>query len=361
VARNRTTMSRELFSLLVACAQEEGRPVENPAGGRFIKKLSDEDADLMANGGVGEPVIITRYIRFIRIAHGTDVYFCVFGLPEPDEVPLALEIIEPTPGIFALSVLSAHVRPIRSRPGTNIQSFEIKQELDSQFLGNGDYDGHDLLNILGLFPNITIYRTIGGFTYLQNDERVLGAILVRTYIDGPVALDAETIMVFKRIFESDSELIPFRNILQSFIAVSWEIMILDIYRCVEHLYALPRVETLKVEISYKHTTKKLSEIIEERLSWRPKEAEAFESLVLMCNEAVVARMFAGLENIPEDNHASRCKTAVMELYNLRNTIVHYRQSHERIIKIDSKWNVIVREMLNVVAHLYNTKALEYFS
>lgn len=361
MSRNRKEMSENLFGLLVAYAAKAGQPVEEPTGARFIKKLNDEDSALMADGTVGEPVIVTRQIRLVRITHQDQIYFCTFGLPDPDIPPPGLQVIDPTPGLFATAVLAANVQPIASPPTSAAQAFVIKELLDTQFLGSPGYEGHDLEDVATLFPQVTVYMVVDSRAYLELDERVLGSILVRAYVDGPIALDAETLVVLTRVFEDDSDLIPFRNLVQGFLSISWENLFIEIYRCIEQLYALPRVEALKAELTYPLAARELAKILEARLSWRPKEADAFEALVRMCDEAVIARIFGGLVSAAKPTHLERCADAVSELYGLRNRIVHYRPVHDRIEKADESWNVIIRGMLDVTTQLYNTKAGTFFN
>nr|WP_295237250.1 hypothetical protein [uncultured Brevundimonas sp.] len=354
-------MSAELFELLAAQAASEGQPVAEPRQARFIKKLSDDDAALMAAAKAYEALIVTRQIRLVRIRHADKTYFCTFGLPSPEIIPPGLEVVDATPGLFAVAVLTAKVRPISSYPATGSQAFAIKDLLDTQYMGSAGYEGHELDDVARLFPELTVYRASEDRAYLEIDERVLGSILVRAYIDGPIAMDDETLVTLTRVFEDDSDLIPFRNLVQGFLSISWENLFVEIYRCIEQLYALPRIEALKAELTYPSAARELAKILEDRLAWRPKEADAFEALVRMCDEAIVSRLFGGLESAAKDSHSERCADAVSELYNLRNRIVHYRPAHDRIAKSDESWNVIIRGMLDVVAQLYNTKAASYFA
>lgn len=361
MSRNRKKMNAALFDLLATQAADEGQPVEEPGQARFLKKLSDDDAVLMAGAEASEALIVTRQIRLVRIRHADQTYFCTFGLPSPDLIPPGLEMVDATPGLFVVAVLTARVRPIASYPATGGQAFAIKDLLDRQYMGSPGYEGHELDDVAPLFPQLTVYRASEDRAYLEIDERVLGSILVRAYVDGPIAMDSETLVTLTRVFEDDSDLIPFRNLVQGFLSISWENLFVEIYRCIEQLYALPRIEALKAELTYPSAARELAKILEDRLAWRPKEADAFKALIMMCDEAIVSRLFGGLESTAKESHLERCADAVSELYGLRNRIVHYRPVHDRIAKSDESWNVIIRGMLDVAAQLYNTKAASYFA
>ena len=354
MARKRIEMSNALFGRLADFAAQLDDPIANPEAGRWIKNGDAADLALMSKG---ETVvrIVTRQIRLVRIEYEGALYFCTFGLPDADEVPPDLETVDATPGLFALAVLEAQVRPRAS-----VTAASIKQVLDEQFIDNGaGYDGHDLAEIAPLFPSLSVYRAAGAAEYHALTDRVLGSILVRTYFDGPISLEPETVKILTRVFEADSPLIPFRNLVQGVLSISWENLFLETYRCVEQLYGMKRFGTLKAQLKFADSPRDLAKVIEDQLSWRPKESEAFVNLASLCDEALVSAVCAGLA-VQADTHDKRYPRMAEELYGLRNMIVHYRPAHEAVQKSDADWNIIVRGMLDIVAHLYNNHAVEFF-
>jgi hypothetical protein len=217
-----------------------------------------------------------------------------------------------------------------------------------------------LEDIIPLFSLPVVYRATDQLEYHAIAERVLGSILARTYLDGPISLEPETVEIFARVFEHDSDHIPFRNLIQGVLSISWENLFVEIYRCVEQLYALPRVERLKTALPYASSARELAKILEDHLSWYPKEEESFRALVRLCEESTISAICLGLDAGEGDTHDKRCDTTVRQLYGFRNRIVHYRPIHETIKKSDSDWNIIVRGMLNIVSYLYNTRGAGFF-
>lgn len=354
MSRNRIDMSSALFGRLTDFAAQLDDPVINPEAGRWIRNGDAADLRLMSNAEF-DVRILTRQIRLVRIEHEGVLYFCTFGLPEADEIPPNLESVDATPGVFALAVLEAQVRP-----PTSVTAAAIKQILDEQFIDNGGgYEGHELADIEPLFPPLCVYRATGAADYHSLTDRVLGSILVRTYFDGPISLEPETVKVLTRVFEADSPLIPYRNLVQGVLSISWENLFLETYRCVEQLYGMKRFGMLKAQLNFAASPRELAKVIEDQLSWRPKESEAFVGLASLCGEALVSAVCAGLA-VQADTHNKRYSRMAEELYSLRNMIVHYRPAHEVVQKSDSDWNVIVRGMLDMVAHLYNDHADEFF-
>ncbi len=353
MARNRIEMSGILFERLIEHAAQAGDSIANREAGRWISRKDEADAALMANAAA-DSRFVTRQIRLVRVEYEGERYFCTFGLPEPDEVPPDLEIIDVTPGLFTIAVLEAQVRPRMS-----VTTAEIKQVLDDRYKDSAGYVGHDLREIEPLFPSLLVFRATAGADYHAITDRVLGSILVRTYFDGPISLEPDTVAVLTRAFEADSALIPFRNLVQGVLSISWENLFLETYRCIEQLYGMKRFGMLKAELNFAKSPRDLAKVIENHLSWRPKEAEAFITLISLCDEALISTVCTGLA-IRVDTHEKRCLRMVEELYGLRNTIVHYRPAHEMVQKTDADWNTIIRGMLGIVSQLYNDHADEFF-
>jgi hypothetical protein len=354
VSRNRIEMSGVLFGRLADHASQGGDPIANLDAGRWIKKKDDGDLALMALASA-EPRIVTRQIRLVRIEHEGERYFSTFGLPEPDEVPPDLEIVEATPGLFALSVLEAGVRP-----PTTVTAATVKEVLDEQFKGNSvGYQGYDLDQIIPLFPPLVVYRATAPADYHAITDRVLGSILARTYLDGPISLEPDTVAALTSVFETDCDLIPFQNLVQGVLAISWENLFLECYRCIEQLYGMQRFQALRDKLSFSSSPRDLAKVIEDHLSWRPKENEAFVALIGLCDEGLISTVCAGLA-VAGDTHEKRSSKLVEMLYGLRNSIVHYRPAHVVVQKSDADWNIIVRGMLGLVADLYNNHARPFF-
>ncbi|CAN5231240.1 hypothetical protein BH09PSE2_BH09PSE2_17680 [soil metagenome] len=347
-------MSAALFQRLKDKVAAADDAVSHASAIRYIKRLDDFDAELMANAK-SESLVLTRQIRLVRISYEDITYFVAFGLPEPETLPLGLQVADNTPGIFAVAVLSANIQP-----GRLVTVSGIKDVLGGQSAETEGYVGHDLEEIRPLFPEMVVYLVHEEFPYQRSAERVLGSLLSKTYSDGPISLETDTVAALVEIFEQGSEFLPFQNLLQGVLSISWENLYVEIYRCVEQLYSLPRLSKLKKEIAYANSPRELALIIENQLSWRPKEEEAFRALVQMCDHGTVSSLCLGLSNGQGETHERRSEVAVAELYDLRNQIVHYRPSHERIIKSDERWNIIVRSMLAITSHLYLSEGEAFF-
>ena len=354
-SRNRIKMNKLLFERLIVAAELSNVEIANATEGRFIRRLSDEDAALMA-GADALVLTISRQVRMVRISFQGQTLFCVFGLAEPDQLPLGLEIAELTPAIFLIGVVEARIQPLSS-----ISGYGIQDVIEQDFVGVAGYDGHELDAVAKLFPTPSVFRVTQDEPYLKSDHRVLGALLVRSYTDGPIQLSSVTIEKLQTIFEFGSKFIPFRNLIQGLMSIAWENLYLEAYRCLEQLYAEPRVSDLKDQWHSTLPLRDLAALLERHLSWRPKEDDALSKLLASCSPTCLASLTAALRiQEPPDNQISTAEKAARKIYDLRNSVVHYRPIHEEINKSDDEWNDIVSALLDVVSDIYDLRGVPFF-
>jgi hypothetical protein len=353
--RNKITMNRILFERLIVRAKSDENPVAYPDAGRFIQRESELDANLLANGSVSNTVL-TQQIRVVRVEDFQNIFFCVSGLLEAEDPPSGLEIADLTPALFTLSIVEGNLFPRR-----NVSSAMIKNILDDRYINNGlGYDGHDLDEIVPLFPSIIVYRVFDKLPYHKMIERVIGAILINNYLDGPVPFNSNTMIAMANIFQSSSHLIPFHNLVQAVLSISWEGAYLDIYRCIEQLYAFPRLSEFGRKFDLRHAVRDIAESVEAIIGWYPKEDEALRTLLELCDNSLIEEVCGAFMCEVGADHAQRCKSAARQIYKLRNRIVDYRPSHERIAIADDKWNSIVISMVAIVEDLYSKCGESFF-
>ena len=118
--------------------------------------------------------------------------------------------------------------------------------------------------------------------------RVLGALTARSYADGPIAPSGTTLNKVADIFQSGSEHVPFENVLQGMLSISWGGFFLELYRAIEQLYAVPRLAALVEAWPTSLPYRSLADLLESHLAWRPKEDDALAKIIAECDDTIVA-------------------------------------------------------------------------
>lgn len=354
-SRNRVEMSAALFERLFAAASQRGSEIANAKEKRYLRRLNDEDAELMAAGDA-QTLFISRQVRLVRITFKSKLLFCVFGLVVPEQLPIGLEPIDLTPAIFSIGVLQARIQPKSS-----VSVSDIRDAVEADFIGSPEYQGHELDAIAQLFPPPTVYRAVRQEPYLQSDHRVLGSLFARSYADGPIQISNPTMEKLWLTFEAGSKFIPYHNLLQGLMAISWGQLFLETYRCLEQLFAEPRVAALRGQWQSKLSLRELAAMIERHLAWRPKEDDALSKIIGCCDIACVSVLCNAFGlNEPLEGVTLGAEKASRKVYDLRNNVVHYRPIHETIQKTDAEWDFIVSALIDVVNQVYESRGGPFF-
>lgn len=354
-SRNRKAMSGAIFERLVIAATQRGVAIDAANQARYIRRLSDSDAALMAQADTSA-LSLSRSQKLVRVGWEDETYLVTFGIGEPDPSPLGVEYSTLTPGLFASSVLAANVRPSPTASGA-----QIRDAIEGEHAGIEGYEGHDLSAIAALFPTCLTYRVSAPEPYAKSDHRFLGAILARSYADGPLHIDPATLQKFAYLFESGPDFLPYENLLQGLLSFSWGNLFLETYRCLEQLYAQPRVSALTSAWSSPLAVRDVVALLENHLSWRPKEDEALAGLIGTCSGASLQCLCSAFNvSFSVDAQDKACVSVAGRVYKLRNNIVHYRPIHEAVSKADDEWNRIVQAMLDVLIDVYTRLGTAFF-
>jgi hypothetical protein len=340
-------MSKDLFDRLINHAKSEGDVILNADKPRFIKRLDNNDADLMAKAEASA-LVVTRQIKLVQIKWKEETFFSFFGLSSNDDFPSGLWKIDLTPGTFALSVIESNTHPIAD-------AYQIQDAIEEP-----ETEGFELEDISELFPPANIYQVSEPHEFHQSKDRLLGSMLSKTYLDGPILLATDTMKLLSDIFESGSKFIPYRNLMQGLLAISWENLFLETYRCIEQMYSAPSVKKLRDNIGSNLALYDLASRLDEHLSWRPKEEVALGKVIASCDEATISSAYQALNPREQDEPEKVYIVTAQKIYKLRNSIVHYRPDPDPITKSNKEWNKIICAMLEIVRQIYDRLGQDFF-
>ena len=342
-------MSQDLFAKLVdAVEASPDRVLTNSEAPRWIKKLSDEDATLMSQADVKEACIVTRQLRASMLQHEDTKLLCVSGLETDEFLPDAYDALELTPGLFALAVAELKLVPKAS-------ATEIFDAIEGSFQGEDGYEGHDLEDIAKLFPDVSIFQLNERAVSSGSIWRSLGVLLSVFYGQGPIELNEETLECLKDLYESGSDYVPFKNIVQGHLAMSWSGFFLELYRAIEQLYSVPKLVKLTDWWASSKPFYELAELLEHQLGWRPKEEDALRELMESC-DASLLDMLAN-ELCPDAEVKS--KSVARAIYKQRNSLVHFRSALPEQDYSTPQWNKRISLMIKLVSKLYEKHGENY--
>ena len=249
------------------------------------------------------------------LQHDGKKFLGVSGLEADDDFPDGFEAVGLTPAFLALAVSELKLVP-RASP------LEIFDTIDSSFLGEEGYEGHELEDVANLFPDVSIFKLNGDANSSRSIWRSIGVLLSVFYGQGPIELSEEALKSLKDLYEVGSNHVPFRNIVQGHLAMTWSGLFLELYRAIEQLYSVPKSTSLTDKWASPKPIYKLAELLENQLGWCPKEEDALRALIANCGSSLLDMLTSEL--CPDAEN--KAQAVAKAIYRQRNSLVHFRSA-----------------------------------
>jgi len=232
-----------------------------------------------------------------------------------------------------------------------ISQIAIKDEFLYQQDGDG-YLGHDIDDVINIFEPLNIIRISKDSILYSVDDYELGY-----YVSLSMELDIISLPMFSIIdiymclISNFNSKVPKDNIFHSLTSTHWKHCFLELYRCVEWLYLLPRTMNLKYAIGYTSKASSLANECVDKLSWRKKEEDSLCRLIKLAfeNEEFYERAYWMTIFKDADFSAERSASVI---YRLRNQFVHQFNKEQEKELNDVMWRELIVFTLLLITILY---------
>lgn len=215
-----------------------------------------------------------------------------------------------------------------------------------------DYQGHDYEDLINYFDKVYLYKVDRNNTLYNAPTLDISYCLI-SQLDDIVTLPlGDMRALYSDILLSEYK-IPKENIFLSMTAVHWKHSFLELYRCLEWLYVLPRILDLKNAIEYTKTGSELAKECMNKLSWRKKEEDSLQKLLLSAfehdihfkEESTWLGIFSDIKPAPE--------AIANYVYRLRNQFVHQFNPVDEVKLSDSNWKDLIYFTIKLTHTLYD--------
>lgn len=152
--------------------------------------------------------------------------------------------------------------------------------------------------------------------------------------------------------------VPWGMLAYALVAVRWDHAYLDVYRCIERLFPLPKMLELKQALQVRSPGLGLSKDIEGALGWRQREEDGMTSL-FEAVDALCFRFYSAYSAHWTDGPEKYTpKSMALHFYKLRNSIVHFRPITEQRPFTYERWGVVLENFIELTEELYREFANE---
>ena len=343
MSRNLIEANASIFANLDRFCAARGLGLVNAGYPRWIASRHS-DRHFMINAVVGDCLTFGLGRRLARLDIDDKSYICSIGF-ERNRGTLEDADLELSPGF--LTVALSELQP---QPSGSIS--EIREVIEwSDKNTDASYSGHEYEQISSLFPAVRFYllegrdiaATWNTFFQICVDECDLGG----SWIDGRLVTTLRTMCAL------DADRIPYRVLCRSVFDSDRSSFFLALYRCLEALYAYSSSHRVAKGLGIDTPWAEVAKVLEDELGWHPREESSLSSIVQFAAPSDMKMLLSGLQHPHMDADArSLVNAASKAIYNLRNSIVHYRPAQHRL-DIDSiNWPIICEAMVGIIVDVY---------
>lgn len=340
MTRNKIASNRAVFELIDGSIGDASQHYTALRKSRWIRTAS-KGRDFLSNSVLKQATQFGKARWIAHFVHGKKSHIFTIGFCETFEYLRFPE--EPTTGA-QLTALLAELLPL-----PKVGKYRLVEELgDGCKEHDPNYAGHEADIIAALFPPIRHFVTDelvdvwpAFFSFCVSEARA------GNYWHNEILLSS-----LETICELDPSRIPYKVLCRSIFDFDQSSFFLALYRCLEALYSYASTRELSNDLGLTVDWREVSTKIERHLKWYPREEGAIERLFSQVGMKEIDDLSKclGVPIAPQDSLKSRVAKAV---YDLRNSCVHYRPSHQSINLAEIDWNTLCTAMACAVLDVYD--------
>lgn len=236
------------------------------------------------------------------------------------------------------------------------------QELDEHiFYGqyDVDYHGHDFTDLMSYIEKFAVFKIDADSVFCGRDYTEI-AYYICSQFDKFITLPIQSLVSdYQDILQEQSAVLK-ENVFLSLTATHYKHSFIELYRCIEVLYVLPRSISLKSKLAYSNPAYELARHCIDELGWRKREEDSLCRILKDIDESVIAA--SGIQNATfadpgwlfdgTDSEKKSHEKLAVKIYRIRNQLVHQLLPDDEIRITDQDWNLLIKFTLDVIKDAY---------
>ena len=296
-----------------------------------------------------------RYVVFVNLSQ----YFNETIMDELNNYEIFPE--ELNTGIFLSLVKDAGVAIPKNIDTNYLEEYILYQQEDPE------YKGHSLEDLAKCFEPLSIFKIGINSSFIDVTMNDI-CYFIYCNIDSLIHLDFQGMQYqFIDMLRPENK-IPKENIFLAYTATHWKHSFLELYRCIEGLYQLPRIMELKAALNLQISGYELVSHCFDKLGWRSKEEDAFCRLIKSNMSKTVMQgcsldsisLFADvtLDWVTDDDYDRSCKKVAKKVYKLRNSLVHHTEIENKMSLNNNEWVYLFTFLICLVKEAFQNYSFD---
>lgn len=271
---------------------------------------------------------------------------------------LGISLVDTHTGIFLAVVKDASLKRNDTLPAEYYEENIFSQQDDRT------YNGHSLQDLEKCIEPFSLFEIDQNSLLYCRDHRDVGQ-LICTFVPALRVLPLEPLAPsFQDLLIKGGHHLRNENVFNSLTSAHWRHSFLELYRCIEALYSLPRAISLRDKLKIPLSGATVAKACYGELGWKRKEEDSIKRIFqLLPNSIAVATKIENVElfighnlNFSSDEFGRKSYEKLGELvYRIRNSLVHHLELDDEFIPLNDKdWLLILRFLISAIKNIYST-------
>jgi hypothetical protein len=361
MSRNMKKLSKELFELLTTDTN-----LETSSKNKLRLKSEDEESiRSFQEGFIKKSKVITKEptstfiinnVRVCLTSYLEEKYILITEIHPDDEFDIKglndheIHIEEIYGGTLLLfnNLLKINLKKGKSEQ-ERIENLLYQQE-------DVDYVGHSVEDILPYLEDFCVFKISKDSTFIDMKDVEIAYYILINYSNKFVHLQIpdETLNEYKKHIRETYNQFK-ENIFLSLTSTHFKHSFIELYRCIEMLYSLPKAIKLKQSIGFKKTAYELSKLCFKDLTWKNPERESIKAIFNEIDSEIILQNtdlmnLMGLQ--PENEMIKNIDKAAEYIYKLRIQLVHQIDISSEMVISKNEWQILLLFLLKVIESAY---------
>jgi hypothetical protein len=342
--RNMIDAHTRVFTSLDSFCLAQNDPVRNAGAARWIAGSGQVDKGRLLFAELKSSLSFAASIKVARFDLAETSFLCTVGLDLPEDIDF---LREEELGGGMLTVILSELAPLPIRSSLAIRDVVEVEDKGS----NPNYKGHAPQSIAQLFPAIRFFSTEN--LAEEETQRVFFLLCLSDTTRATLWMNSQLRETLRLIAELSPIAIPYRTLCRSVFDTDPSAVFMALYRCLEALYAYSHTTKLMSRLGIHEPWSDVAQVLEETLSWRPREEQSLGALLRHAVVEDLRTILAALGDNAADE-GDIVNRATKRIYNLRNSLVHYRPFHQSFQIEKVNWNLLCEATALLVLHVYDS-------
>lgn len=342
--RNMIDENKKAFGNLINQLSSKGN-FNIKAGKRYFI-TNDDEKNWLKNCEIEEVYTVLPHISAVRLRFNEKIYISIIGT-ELDSSLMENVVIQEEELNSGISTLLIANNILKIDPQTN--GLEFYNEIMFQHEENS-YTGHDYKEVLKYLETINFFL-LPDNSVLKNEslKRILCYIFSNNKQHLILNFSDDLLESISEISLVGSSNISFGLTLSCLFSTNFKHAFLEVYRLVERIFPVSYLKEFHERVETDLNFIEFSTSLENITKWRPREEDALEKIFnsfTSTTEYYFNIFFTSSDDLKDQSNHKY-------FYKLRNSIVHFRTSHEETDLTDSQWNKLIMATFYLVDENYS--------